>query len=299
MTETTATEIAPEAVLTAIGVTGARVLGPVHGGWDTTIWRVARSDKTFALRVFRPEQVTRFTRECDVLRAAGEAGLPVPEVAAFGLYRDRPAMLLSWCPGVTLLQALRAKPWQVWSLGVAFGRAQAAIHACPVPPSLVETRDGWLEWAGPDEAILRDQLRAIARPTPALLHLDYHPLNVMIDGGRVSGILDWVNAAAGDPRADLARTVTILRLAPTRRGGQSRRERAARWLLERAWRHGYEQLAGPIGNLDLFYAWAGAAMLRDLTPRVGQPDLPLTEQDLGRIREWVVTWKRRAGCPLT
>src|SRR5438132_39917 len=45
-------------------------------------------------------------------------------------------------------------------------------------------------------------------PGAALLHLDYHLLNVMTDRSRVTGVLDWTNARAGDPRADLARTFT-------------------------------------------------------------------------------------------
>jgi hypothetical protein len=36
-----------------------------------------------------------------------------------------------------------------------------------------------------------------------LVHLDYHPGNVLVDGGRVTGIIDWDGAARGDHRFDL------------------------------------------------------------------------------------------------
>ena len=39
-----------------------------------------------------------------------------------------------------------------------------------------------------------------------------------------------------------------------------------RLVLARAWRHGYERAAGPLGDMALFYAWAGAVMLRRGTP---------------------------------
>ena len=35
------------------------------------------------------------------------------------------------------------------------------------------------------------------------VHRDYHPGNVLWEGGRVSGIVDWVNASIGSPWADV------------------------------------------------------------------------------------------------
>jgi aminoglycoside phosphotransferase (APT) family kinase protein len=45
--------------------------------------------------------------------------------------------------------------------------------------------------------------------TPAILHLDLHPLNIVLtDAGPC--LVDWTNAAAGDPRVDLAVSWAIL-----------------------------------------------------------------------------------------
>ena len=44
----------------------------------------------------------------------------------------------------------------------------------------------------------------------SLVHMDYHPLNVMVDGVRVTGVLDWVNADVGDRHLDAAMTAVIL-----------------------------------------------------------------------------------------
>lgn len=40
---------------------------------------------------------------------------------------------------------------------------------------------------------------------PVLLHGDLHPRHVFTNGGRLTGIIDWGDVAAGDPRLDLAR----------------------------------------------------------------------------------------------
>jgi aminoglycoside phosphotransferase (APT) family kinase protein len=44
----------------------------------------------------------------------------------------------------------------------------------------------------------------------SLLHLDYHPQNVVVSGLRVTGVIDWVNTDIGDRHLDAATTATIL-----------------------------------------------------------------------------------------
>src|SRR5260370_28225133 len=40
--------------------------------------------------------------------------------------------------------------------------------------------------------------------------MDYHPLNVMVDRTRVTGVIDWVNTDVGDRHLDAAMTAVIL-----------------------------------------------------------------------------------------
>lgn len=286
----------PRAVLAALGFPGAASAEPVGGGSDTLIWRVDLGGERYALRVFRPEQAALSRREVIAMEAAAAGGVPVPRVHAAGAWRDRPALLLSWCPGRPLGDELRARPWHAWPLGVRFGRMQAAIHALPVPPPLLDHPVPWRAWAGPDAA-LDACLQAVAPRADVLLHLDYHPLNVMVDGGRLTAVIDWANARSGDPRADLARTAGILRFAPPASGVLALPAGATLRLFEAGWRRGYRRAAGPIGGMAPFYAWAGAVMARDLAPRLGRPDLPwLTPAYLARVRRWTVAWRARAGC---
>ena len=55
------------------------------------------------------------------------------------------------------------------------------------------------------------------RPPPAALaicHGDLHPLNILVEHGRVTGVLDWPNVVVSDPAFDLAATCNILRFVP-------------------------------------------------------------------------------------
>ena len=223
------------------------------------------------------------------MHAALAGGLPIPAIHLAGNWRDRPALLLGWCAGEPLLRTLQRQPGQLWRLGTQFGRMQAAIHTIAPAPTPDLPPDGWIAWAGADETALQARLRAVAAGAGRLLHLDYHPLNVMTHGRRMTAVLDWANAQIGDPRADVARSYSILAIDPS----WPRRPHIAifRRFLAHAWRRGYEQAAGPLGDMALFYAWAGAVMLHDRAPHLASAP----HDPLARVRRWTTAWKRRAG----
>ena len=282
----------PNAILAWLGFERPRSSERVSGGRDTAIFRVERGGELYALRVFRPGEDGVARREAQVMRAAGEGGVPVPRVCAEGRWRDRAALLLSWCPSRPMAEELAARPWRAWPLGVLFGRCQAAIHGRPSPEALRAAGRAWIDWAGPNEEVLAARLRKTDPCEDSLVHLDYHPLNVMTDGERITGVLDWTNARAGDPRADYARTLTILRLDS---GTASPLVLAVLRVFEAGWRRGYRRIAGRTSDMAPYYAWAGTVMLRDRGPR---PDRPggMTARELGRVRAWAERWKKRAEC---
>src|SRR4051794_20089198 len=173
---------------------------PTTGGFATSVWRVKTPVGRFALRAFAPHETAVLEREYIALRAADAAGLPIARVHALGTWHDRPSMLLDWVAGRPLLDALRAEPWRLVQLGQAFGRVQRALHQIPAPPEL---RADWMNWPRPAESAVAQRLHGLPRRTDRLLHLDYHPLNVMVDGAQVTAVIDWTNVHRGDPRADL------------------------------------------------------------------------------------------------
>ena len=282
-------------LLKSMSVSDATSIQPVSGGWDTALWRVEAGSTTYALRVFPTGRDASCRFEAEVMRAAREGDLPVPRVHAQGALEGRPALLLDWCPGRTLLAELLAHPWRVWTLGHAFGKMQARIHQVKAPAVLHERRDAWLEWAGPGQHELISAIQALAPRQDALLHLDFHPLNVMTDGTRINAVIDWANALAGDPRADVARTYTILRVLPAEPGSPPLVMNLFRYLLARTWRRGYEQVAGRLVDLGLFYVWAGTVMVRDLAPKVGRPGIWLQQRHLDHVQSWTNHWRHRMG----
>jgi aminoglycoside phosphotransferase (APT) family kinase protein len=102
----------------------------------------------------------------------------------------------------------------------AFERAVSAaglsIDRLSVDAELAELEAGSerLSLAG-----LRGGLRWLAERRPrlsarAICHGDFHPLNVLVANGAVSGVVDWARVRICDPAYDAGTTAGLLRLGP-------------------------------------------------------------------------------------
>lgn len=281
----------PHEILGALALGGVTAVTPVSGGYDTAIWRVEAEGKAYALRVFRPEQRGVCQVESAAMQAAGAAGLPVPAVHTVTEWQERPVMLMTWSRGRPLLQEVMRRPWQAWAMAKAFGQAQARLHRVAAPARMQERRNDWWNWSGGcgDEAV-EGRALALSRGVQQLIHLDYHPLNVLMEGAEVTAVIDWTNAFAGDPRADVARTMAILKFAPIKGGLLFD---VARRILAAGWWRGYVQEAGEPVDMPAFHAWAGLTLYKDLAWKVGKPGVPWTEADLAPARAWAERWKQQ------
>jgi aminoglycoside phosphotransferase (APT) family kinase protein len=287
--------IDPLEPLTALGIEDITGVQPVSGGMDTLIWRVDTVHGTYALRLFQPQQRDQYGREIRAMEMVGTHGVRVPRITAHGMWGDRPAMVMAWCDGRTVLDEALAHPEQIEPLGISMGRLQARLHAVSVPHEYWEDHDSWLDMADPDEAELKTRLRASGLRDGHPLHLDFHPLNVLCVGAEATVVLDWANVTVGDPRADVARTRSIFRLASPPSTASSSGLDSLRATLEGAWMEGYTQLAGPLPNMALFEIWAEVVFLRDMEQYIGRPDFWMEPSDFDRVRDHIALLKGRAG----
>lgn len=195
-------DIDPFAVLADLGLGKAPAVEVVQGGVDAAIWRVDHAGKQYALRVLRPDQQDQARREVAAMTAAANGGVPVPDIVATATWHDRPVLLVAWSPGHSLAAALLdavADLSRVRALGVDFGRVQAAIHALPIPAELQGEAPFWEASMATDPELAARLSGLPGRPL-ALIHLDYHFLNVLVAGERITAVLDWANARRGAVR---------------------------------------------------------------------------------------------------
>lgn len=149
--------------------------------------------------------------EAESLRWAELASVSTPQILAFDKTGDEcgiPAVLMTQLPGTVELQP---PSMESWLNGLAEALAQIhKVEADHFPwtyftyndisslqaPSWSSFTDSW------------DKVIAIVRgPQPKVkhtfIHRDYHPTNVLWEMGKVSGVVDWVNACRGPAGIDI------------------------------------------------------------------------------------------------
>ncbi len=181
----------------------------MSGATSSDLYLLEYPDHKEVLRVFRAERwdtpaAELSERESRILEALTRTSLPVSR--PLGTLTGN-GVLMSWLPGAV---ALPKQPDTAWLETLA--RSLADIHrsGIEVPyayeswnqTTATECPDWWQErslWA---EA----QSRSAEAPdfVPIFIHRDYHPVNVLWQEGRISGIVDWINACMGPAGIDVA-----------------------------------------------------------------------------------------------
>lgn len=270
----------------------------MRGGWDTLLWRFATPDGSeHSLRIhYLPRREEFAWRERLAMEACARANFPAPRVETVGEVGGLPAMVLSWCPGRPILAFVEKKPWQVWRLGKLIGRTQAQLHAVPPPKEFLASAPAdWIGRVRDEYTDLAEHASSFGLAVTSLTHMDYHPLNIISDGQVVTGVVDWAYAAAGDPRADLARTVITILAAPAPPGPTRPLIDLLRRVVLRAYRAGYEGIAGPMPDYRPLMAWAGATLLAEIELVIDKPNVWGTQEDVQKFHRLVDVWARRAG----
>ncbi|PSL41602.1 aminoglycoside phosphotransferase (APT) family kinase protein [Planomicrobium soli] len=274
------TSLETTGILKKMGLSSVESCVEIQGGFDSRVFRITAPGAAYALRLLPSQKYDQFIQEKKMMDIAARNGVPVPKVRKIQKIDGWAVMLMEWGEGQTILEALAEGPENAEILGMGFGKIQARINQAAIPDCHGEPRS-WLTPSRQEAEILSAIPRIDSKAV--LLHLDYHPLNVLTDGRNVTVVLDWANATFGDCRFDIARTFSIFQLAGHRNFKLHPQILAD---FEWGWRKGYAELAGPFeqwDSMNLFYAWSGERLKRDLEAR-------MTEEDKKEIDRWTADW---------
>jgi aminoglycoside phosphotransferase (APT) family kinase protein len=186
--------------------------------------------------------VERSTWEARIIERVRKEGVPVPPVY---LYEPDPAplggpfLVIGLVTGTRMDQAaLGAGPVAVVRMIRNFARAQAAIYKIDWPEgrSLIPPRGdselGPLAWARERLLAARQELESrnlkqllpvidwleairssIEAGEEVLIHGDFHPLNVFVEGAQISGIIDWGSGGFANKHEDIGWTSMLIATA--------------------------------------------------------------------------------------
>jgi aminoglycoside phosphotransferase (APT) family kinase protein len=171
-------------------------------------------------------------KEIAIGRYIQEAQLPVPKVYKSAEIDNRVGIVYERIEGLSLLNELATKPWNVVRYGRLLAKLHVQIHTVQAPRN-IETQREWATGGIPASEKLSKDMKAsvlklldILPDGNTLCHGDFHPGNIIITpNGPV--IIDWMTVSKGVVSGDVARTATILEAAKAPEGTP------LRWLLER------------------------------------------------------------------
>jgi aminoglycoside phosphotransferase (APT) family kinase protein len=253
----------------------ARLIGArrLHGGVSADVYAldlavrdggerrvVARGHRPSPSRVHDAQLAAR---EFALLRALYEVGLPVPRPLLHLPAEERAGggwLVVEFVSGTTEVAAA-VLPDALSQMAEFLTRLHAVDVGAVVLPKLPAREDpvvGALAllpdapWAPAARAALEARGRFVQTNRSCLLHGDFWPGNVLWDDGRLAAVLDWEEAAIGDPLCDLAgtRVELLWRYGP---------ESVGPFTTLYASRAGLDLVALPIW--DLFVTSAGLAFM--------------------------------------
>ena len=269
-------------VVRRLGLGTDAVVERASGGASGSAWIVRAAGASHILRLASSTSLT--DARLAAMAAARAGGLPAPELIRRTTAPHADAVLLTWLPGTPLHATLLANPAHTHRLGRLMGESQRQLHQIVGPSELVDVLlDG-------DHPFVAGRGMADLPAGDALLHLDWHPMNLLVDEElRICGIVDWDNARRGHPLLDLARTHSLLTVEPS----LATLPMEVRALLDElvdGWAEGYGLEAREIPAAC--HAWAGHVMLADLEPRYA--DKPAA---LDGLRRWTEGWQAASASP--
>lgn len=222
--------------------------------------RVIASGRDGDIYEYGPGLVLRRTRdkrviepEAHAIAYAEEHGYPVPHV--HDVLAGGTEIVMEHLDGPMMMDAMIRRPWTVPHHANVLADLHDQLHRIPAPTWMTRL-DG---------------------QSDRLLHLDLHPMNVMLTS-RGPVVIDWTNAAAGDPLTDVGLTYVLMTCAVGPMPGwvNSLLGPPRRWMTNRFVR----RYRGP----ELDEHIAGAAELKMLDPNMSASEIDACRRLAARSR---------------
>ena len=188
-------------------------LGKLIGrGRTADVYQYTDSAVVKLLRPGFPESILEYEKK--IHTAVQSLGLPIPKILDKITIDGRPGLVYQKINGITVIDAVKAHPRNI----IKYARDMAALHndigSC-TPEGLPSLKQRLLSGIARQKILsVHDADRAAGKLESlnnggALCHCDFHPGNIMTDGGNYR-VIDWVNAVSGSFGADVMRTLMIL-----------------------------------------------------------------------------------------
>lgn len=183
-------------------------------GNTSDVFSWSRTTVVKLLRLDMPRHWAPLEAEITVL--VHEAGFPVPAVEEVVVVEGRPGIVFERVDGPSMWEQMLNAPIDLWRLTRALVDLQSDLHSSSAPAGLPDQRTRLRVNLSRAE-LLTEEDREVATQLvdglpagTALCHGDMHPRNILMSH-RGMVIIDWFDASAGNPVADIARSSLLIR----------------------------------------------------------------------------------------
>ncbi|MEW6086172.1 MAG: aminoglycoside phosphotransferase family protein [Chloroflexota bacterium] len=152
--------------------------------------------------------------EYRIAQAVHENGVRSPAVKEIVQVHGRNGLIYERINGETMFALFKRQPWNVFRFGKLLARYHAQVHACDCGaevPLQKQKLQNKIKRADALPVHLKSKLLDALEPLPVgnkVCHGDFHPDNIIMTKTD-SVVIDWVDAAKGNPLADVARTSVL------------------------------------------------------------------------------------------
>lgn len=263
---------------------------PVSDGWETYVYlfqlRATEGldpalTRPLVLRIYaHPRGLHAAKRECAVQLFLRTRDFPVPQPLWLeqdsGLFGG-PFMIVEQVPGQTWVRALLARPCMTCPAIRKLAQLQHRLHTLSIDGFPAARRPFLDRYLDTLECLIRTHdlsglvhglnwLMGHAPPHPdrqRIVHMDYHPLNIMRQPDGQLVVLDWPEADAGDHHADVGTSLTLMDTVclPEKTPLEKLALSLGKFLLSQWYLRAYRELA-PLDEDKLRYYRAASALRR-------------------------------------
>jgi aminoglycoside phosphotransferase (APT) family kinase protein len=189
----------------------------LNGSSSATLYKLQAGGASYVLRLFTNTEWLAEEPDVPLHEAANlarlrPAGLPVPELVALdadGAGCGLPALLMTCVPGAVQLTPTDMDAWlrEMANFLPRLHAISPAGHPWRYAPYNDVSGLRVPEWS-PRKDLWERAIAIINQAWPAFpttfIHRDYHPMNVLFNGERLCGVVDWPNACVGPAGMDVA-----------------------------------------------------------------------------------------------
>ena len=152
--------------------------------------------------------------ELRIAHAVHTSGVKTPAVKELIQVEGRNGLIYERVDGRSMVEIFSQKPWLVFSYSRALARVHVEMHECVFKADVPHQHDKLRNKIDHADALtpsLKNKLLTELESLPRgdrVCHGDFHPANILITRDDTI-VIDWIDAARGNPLADVARTSII------------------------------------------------------------------------------------------